>query len=358
VTFGTSVAGAGLTSAGAGAAAGCWVSAGSAGRVAGAMPIHRLRPDPIGPERDAGAPGPSAAVVPPRRPPHRACVQCSAELDVDRGEWVADFPERPTHGYRISQLFSNKVDPEEILTEYRTTRFPERFYNLKIGVPWADLDRRLDIMSVLSLCQEREMAAAAERDGDHYMGVDTGKQLHVVILKMLTEGPEVQHLVHLAVCHDFSDLDALMERFRIDKCVIDALPETHATRAFALRHAGDVYLNFFSEHQHGQAQWDPHAHIVTVNRTEALDASRAAIRQKLITLPRRSPVIDEFARHMAADAKVLEEDEETGVKRYRYVRTGEDHYSLAFTYACLAASNSFTVSFREWLRLVKCLSGG
>jgi len=36
---------------------------------------------------------------------------------------------------------------------------------------------------------------------------------------------------------------------------------------------------------------------------------------------------------MADDAKVLEEDEATGAEKYRYIRTAEDHYSLAFTYA-------------------------
>ncbi len=51
---------------------------------------------------------------------------------MDKGQWVADFPKRPVHGYRISQLFSPKTDPGEILTEYRTTRFLDRFYNLKI----------------------------------------------------------------------------------------------------------------------------------------------------------------------------------------------------------------------------------
>ena len=41
---------------------------------------------------------------------------------------------------------------------------------------------------------------------------------------------------------------------------------------------------------------------------------------------------------MASDAKILQEDEDTGAKTYRYVRTGADHFSLAFTYECLAAS--------------------
>ena len=39
---------------------------------------------------------------------------------------------------------------------------------------------------------------------------------------------------------------------------------------------------------------------------------------------------------MTRDAKVLHEDTETGDQKYRYVRTGVNHYSIAFTYACLA----------------------
>jgi phage terminase large subunit GpA-like protein len=30
----------------------------------------------------------------------RACPKCEAELDLAHGEWVADFPDRPIHGYR------------------------------------------------------------------------------------------------------------------------------------------------------------------------------------------------------------------------------------------------------------------
>ena len=40
---------------------------------------------------------------------------------------------------------------------------------------------------------------------------------------------------------------------------------------------------------------------------------------------------------MAADAKILDEDPDTGAQKYRYIRTGPDHFSLAFTYAWMAA---------------------
>ena len=58
---------------------------------------------------------------------------------------------------------------------------------------------------------------------------------------------------------------------------------------------------------------------------------------------------------MVADAKVL--DEETGLKKYRYVRKGEDNFGLAFHYACLATVKSGRASFREWAKLGKYWNG-
>ena len=278
-----------------------------------------------------------------------ACPKCEAALDLAAGEWVADFPNRETHGYRISQLHSSKVDPGEILEEFRTTRYPARFYNLKIGIPWADLERRLDLASVLALCGDEPLLDHSDEPCS--MGVDTGKALHVVILRDADPGGTRQRLVHLGEYREFSDLDALMKRFHVDLCVIDALPETHPTREFARRHHGAVYMAFFQDQQRGEPRWESSTHTLHVHRTDALDASRAAVRERQVVLPRRQPLVEEFAEQLTSDAKVLDEDEETGIKKFRYIRTGTNHYSLAFTYAWLAAGTS--IDGRGWMRWIR-----
>src|SRR3989454_4026189 len=146
-----------------------------------------------------------------------------------------------------------------------------------------------------------------------------------------------REIVWLGTASSYDELDSMMERFKISRCVIDALPEIHATRAFAERHRGRVWLNYFNENQKGSAKWDSEQHIVQVNRTEALDAAKKGIRDGELVLPRRIPLLETFAEHLASDAKKLIEDEETGAKSYRYVRTGTNHYSLAFTYDWLAS---------------------
>jgi hypothetical protein len=263
-----------------------------------------------------------------------ACPGCGAEVDTEKGEWVAEHPDRSSHGYLISQLHSTRVDPGEILREYRKTRFPERFYNLKVGIPWADTEDRVDEATVLRLCDEEEMLERS--DTPCTMGVDTGREFHVVVSRRFPHANR-RRVVHLAVVEGFEALDDLMRRFKVTLCIIDALPELHATRAFAFRHAGRVYMNYFSEHQKGAANWDYEQRIVQENRTEALDLSRRVLREGRVVLPRQSPIVAEFARHCAADAKQLHEDEQTGSQSYRYIRTGPDHFSLAFTYDCLAA---------------------
>jgi hypothetical protein len=253
--------------------------------------------------------------------------------------WVADYPGRPIHGYRISQLFSSKIDPGEILREYRRTYNPERFYTLKIGIPWADVTNKLSTHQVLALCGDNGIL---DRSYQYCtMGVDTGRELHVVISRRidLKQIETKREIVYIGTAQSYEELDSLMERFKVSTCVIDAMPEIHATRQFAERHRESVWLCYFIENQKGSAKWDRDQHIVQVNRTEALDSAKRGIRDGEVVLPRRIPLVETFAEHLASDAKKLIEDDETGAKSYRYVRTGTNHYSLAFTYDWLACED-------------------
>ena len=265
------------------------------------------------------------------------CPACGAEIDPSQGEWVADYPSRPVHGYRISQLFSSKIDPGEIHREYRKTYNPERFYTLKIGIPWVDVENKLSPHQVLALCGDSGLLEESTRSCT--MGVDTGKELHVVISRRRDErgDDKTREIIYIGTVQSYEELDSLMDRFDVSRCVIDALPEIHATRAFAERHRGHVWLNYFNESQKGSYRWDEEQHIVQVNRTEALDAAKKGIRDGEVILPRRSPLLETFAEHLSSDAKKLIEDQETGSKTYKYIRTGTNHYSFAFTYDWIAS---------------------
>jgi hypothetical protein len=132
------------------------------------------------------------------------------------------------------------------------------------------------------------------------------------------------------------------------RCVVDALPETRNARAFAERFKGKVHLNYYNENQKGHYAWNDRKLIVQCNRTESLDASHKEIMDGSIVLPKECEITQEFALHLHNVAKKLEEDEETGSKRYVYVKLGADHFRHAFNYECMARQSAPTLLFPQF----------
>jgi hypothetical protein len=148
-----------------------------------------------------------------------------------------------------------------------------------------------------------------------------------------------------------------MKAFNVYRCVIDGMPETQKARTFAAKFPGKVFLNFYNEHQKGSYKWNEADWTITCNRTESLDASHAQILgtpvdvtgTTKIILPKFSEMVEEFAKHLHNVAKRLEEDEETGSKRYVYVKLGPDHFRHAFNYECIARGTFANALFPEFL---------
>jgi hypothetical protein len=67
-----------------------------------------------------------------------------------------------------------------------------------------------------------------------------------------------------------------------------------------------------------------------------------------MVLPKNCEIVQEFAKHLHNVAKRLEEDEETGSKRYVYVKLGADHFRHAFNYEAMARQSSPALLFPEF----------
>jgi len=274
----------------------------------------------------------------------RACIKCRKELDPSVGEWVAKKPGvTDRRGYSYSQLFSHYVSPADILHQYRTTNNRTDFYNLKIGVAYVEATNRLSIQEVLALCSTEGIAG--QDPGPCYMGVDQGKELHVVIGKR--HHFKAGKIIHIGVYKDWDELDGLMRFFHVSRCVVDAMPETRNARAFAERHRGKVFMNYYTVHQKGDYAWNEKDLIVSCNRTESLDASHREIMEQSVVLPKECAMTKCFADHLHNVAKKLEEDEDTGSKRYIYVKLGPDHFRHAFNYETMARQSAMRSLFAD-----------
>jgi len=275
----------------------------------------------------------------------RACQKCQTELNPSIGQWIAKRPAiTDKRGYHYSQLFSHFVEPADIIHQFRTTNNLTDFYNLKIGTAYVEATNRLSVQEVLSLCGNE--GVLSQDTGPGFMGVDQGKDLHVVVGKKHPD--KAGKIIHLGVYRDWEELDGLMKSFHVNRCVVDALPETRNARAFAERFKGKVYLNYYNEHQKGHYAWNDKELIVSCNRTESLDASHKEVMDQSIILPKECEVVQEFAEHLHNVAKKLEEDEDTGSKRYVYVKLGPDHFRHAFNYEAMARQNAPDLLFPQF----------
>ena len=271
---------------------------------------------------------------------YRCCSKCGKELETRNGQWVRAVQDNSlAHGYRLSQLYSPTIDPASIAFDYKTTRYPHLFYNLKIGIAWVSSADKLNPSEVLACAGDHAMAPTDA--GPCTMGVDQGSDLHVVISRW-SEISDARKIVHIdkykhKVPEDWLQLDELMKRYKVVRCVVDALPNQSLARAFAHRHKGKVYLNFYDAHRKGKPSWDENQWVVREDRTEAIDASRSVYRDDSsisVILPRATDEVQDYARHMAALTKKREEADDGSV-RFVYVHTAPDHYAHAWVYDTL-----------------------
>lgn len=267
----------------------------------------------------------------------RACKKCKREIFPKNGRWVPQYPERSKDlvGWWISQLNSMYVEPGAILKAYQEPGGNiTEFYNSKLGMAYVQAENRLSLTDIYQCCGQDPMQV--KETNPCAMGVDVGKMLHVVVGFKSRE--DVYELVYFARVSSFNDLHDIAKRFNVQCAVLDMEPETRAARKFQEAENFETFLCDYIESARGAAQWDEKAGLVKTNRTEICDTTHELFTSPgTLILPRRCDEVDEFAKECRNIAKVLEEDQETGSREYRYRKLGPDHFRHALNYFYLAA---------------------
>ena len=148
------------------------------------------------------------------------------------------------------------------------------------------------------------------------MGIDVGANLHVTVYDYKNK-----RLIWCGEIKQFEEIDLLFLKFNTKLCVIDALPETRKVKELIQRNKNKVFACFYNDNQKGNYGWKEDEQIVSVNRTESLDASTLMIYRKEFSLPQRNKSIEEFAMHCQNIAKVVEENKDKGERKFVYKKT-------------------------------------
>lgn len=252
------------------------------------------------------------------------------------GRWVAEEPAASLRGYRLSQLLSPTVTAAELVAASRKTA-PEdvqEFYNSKLGEPFVVEGGQLT-QQILDAC--RDSAYTMPDIGEHCtMGVDVGKHLHVRVSRWEADR---KFAVHIGTVERFEDLDRLMARYNVDRCVIDALPETRKSQEFADRFPGRVWTAFYTRIDPAKVfVFNDQLRKVDVNRTLAMDAMFDRFLKRGAVLPASVAVIPDYYEQMRASVRIVVKDAQ-GRPVPRYVEQGKpDHYAHAETYDEIAGT--------------------
>lgn len=182
--------------------------------------------------------------------------------DTQRGEWVAEFPERdrgpephlPKNQRRLRiksahfpQFLSPTISADEIITSYNTATDMKNFFNRKLGKPYLDPSQVPVTLEHLQRCVEigRGLGVKWEMSGQGYfMGIDQMGNFNVhVIKKRLPDGRQAMVYVEMTFSADpFGRSSELMEQFGIAVCVVEINPNYNDAKKFANRHKGRVFI--------------------------------------------------------------------------------------------------------------------
>jgi len=296
------------------------------------------------------------------------CVKCGAELDrLGPGEWVAQAPGREIVGYHLTKLFSPLTPLLDVVRALDTVDETKRreTYNQDLGEPYVPRGGRLT-ETLLDKCR-RDYAHGLVAGERCIAGIDVGSLLYIVIRAGQIDRESGERPQRLAVAvESFEEAARLLQRYRVQTCVVDALPETRKARELqAAFKPGQVWLAYFVNQRAGLKtedfkRLDEKDYTINLDRTRVFDEMFAALLAGAegaggaggLTLPAHARDVRDYYAHLVNQVRVLE-DTAGGNQVAVYREVGPDHYSLAEVYCHAAATLPRAASLPEQSGLQK-----
>ena len=270
----------------------------------------------------------------------RACIHCHREIFVDDGIWIAEFPDRREAGFWVSGLLSPLADLDEYMYQYNNVEGAQmsEFMRSTLGIAITEAENQLDEVTVLSRCSSHPNQMVST--GETVMGVDMGKKIHVVV--GIRTAREAYEILNVSVLEDdaqgqaLNKLHDLAMKMNVHSAVIDSGPYDHGIREFQRTEPYKIWLCQYSEQMPGKPKFDKFG-MVKVNRNEWMDKVHMTFIKNNILIPRPSIMINEYAHQMTRTAKTIIEHPDTGLKKPKWIKLGDDHHYHSTLYFLLAA---------------------
>jgi hypothetical protein len=289
-----------------------------------------------------------------RRDVRAICPACGGELDrtSQEGRWVPRNPGHPVHGYHISMLCA-PINPisgmwDRFQKAMNDPGLLKQFFNSDLGLPYSSAGNKVTT-TVLDRCVDESYEFAIRPNAGHVkadsdtgpcsMGIDVGANFDVRISRLGARGQRRAVYIGKVRASNIDELYDLIDRYNVEKAVMDAGPELMLAQDFQDTANCDVWLCRYhpNEGSDRKRTFQIHDRVVSIDRTEALDRSYAQIKKKKNILPfNYQSILDgKFVTEICVPVRQITEDAK-GNSRYEWTK-GVDHCRHSDTYDMLAA---------------------
>jgi hypothetical protein len=287
----------------------------------------------------------------------RVCIECERAIDVRKGEWVAEYPDRPRIGFHAPRLIVPNANLGEVVKARLSEKEEEKraHYNRDLAEPFETPESRLSVPAIQS-CRRADIHLVESYVGFNWvtMGIDvsTTRGLHVRISEHLNE--HEKRVLWVGVVDalitanpDVPDQSALraltqkMAAYKVHMACIDHLPDGLFAKAFAAAHPGRVYLIAYNTDYRAResikipktTDTEP---LVTIKRTEWITATLDLFRMQRNLLPLNEPLPKgvegkTYEEHLRNIVKQRKKDS-IGREYYGYEDTGPEDFLQAEVY--------------------------
>jgi hypothetical protein len=176
------------------------------------------------------------------------------------------------------------------------------------------------------------------------MGVSMGTSGFYVVVSLVErveygEEPKPRRALVIGRAREWSELNALIERYNVRACLVSPQPEPHLAQKWVSSFRdGIAQLVIYTNDGLSEPNWDRENRRVTVDRTYALNSAFEEIKAGMWWIPPGAREIDngDFYAQMKAPTRVR--DMTDGTLRYRWVESGPlEHYRHAQAFDHIAA---------------------
>lgn len=291
------------------------------------------------------------------------CTKCRAPLDIwAQGQWVPAKPSNSDwHGYHLSKLYSPMTSISQLVRASESVGVHEvqEFQRSDLGLVHVPEGGQLTLDD-LDRCR-RDYLMPDVSSSETVMGVDVGTKLHAVIREK-AEKNQPTRAFSVDTVDGFHHLEALLDRYNVTHCVIDAQPEQKAVKEFQRNAVVNstrlirVHRSYYSARQEDYHWEGGREGTVHANRTMAIEEMLDCFQRQLNLLPKDARRLGghvhgglgEYYREMMALTRQLEQDSQ-GNWISRYSDGGKpDHFAHAEIY-CMLAGHDARAGSGIWL---------